>query len=985
MIASIAQKRLREVLMIDSINTSQPDFLATHVPFRTIKVIRGLKNETGAETISEDSIYSRYFDAIEMRDKHQFIVVEGSSGSGKSHFIRWIHAKLSSSENNTDVVMLIRRSDNTLKGTIKQLLEIPEIQNIKNRDAHERLVKANQAISEQKFKDSIYQSFLVEIKNDEKESDLTNVQKKNLIALLSNSLFEERMMKAGGPIDRIFRKVASTSGIATQDALFFENDFILNTDFGEELNYNGADRKAIKMANSLIPDESGDSMAAIVCSYLNSLVENVIQSCAGIEPGDFQQIFKEIRQELYRQGKRLTLLIEDITSFTGINQALLNALITEHTGLNEADHLCRLLSVIGTTTQYYEEFRSNYKDRITMQITIEDGTIGNNDDDLYQFVAKYLNAMSLEYADVKTWYESGALDTEYPVHEFGYAWSDFYEYQGKRIDLYPFTKQAIKNLYMSMGDHKTPRYIIRDIIEPAVNEIIYDKKQFLLFLRDKKYRLNGSDESQVMSIIGNMSFENDTQKIEYRARVLSLLNFWGNGTFSSNEKEISGISRKFFDEFGLTEFSNCVGANRQGPTIVEPPLTPTDPSVTKTLPQKYLDFEKAINEWHFDGKIFPSARGELRDAICSFVFSSVNWQQEGIPLDLKRMVETSTYTLVAIERQERAIEKGLVILKDNDETYSLLKCFNRWLYLGKKSWNYASYSNGADISAASDLYFVTLWLERNKEHFVQVIKGYKNDSSVPEYVKCAMVLDIYSKIFNEDICVKKYSDVSIDSLIVPVKTKKLLNGHTQAWLSVRDLLLDNKKAEEIHQVVLNYFNLIQGVSIASKYILQMSSLDEAFRSVRKDHGSIQIQEKSKFPKMSEIERHYENITSKLSQVMVDELTEAKKKAEKVLAFWEYDFDVDLDATDIRDLMNDIKNFYTEAELYGIAIEYRYETAEKYKENASEIVSALRILTTDFSSEAILDVICAFSSNPLKTIDSFIAYLNQVETDVSTVY
>jgi hypothetical protein len=382
--------------------------------------------------------------------------------------------------------MLIRRSDNTLKGTIKQLLEIPEIQNIKNRDAYERLVKANQAISEQKFKDSIYQSFLVEIKNDEQESDLTNVQKKNLIALLSNSLFEERMMKAGGPIDRIFRKVASTSGIATQDALFFENDFILNTDFGEELNYNGADRKAIKMANSLIPDESGDSMAAIVCSYLNSLVENVIQSCAGIEPGDFQQIFKEIRQELYRQGKNLTLLIEDITSFTGINQALLNALITEHTGLNETDHLCRLLSVIGTTTQYYEEFRSNYKDRITMQITIEDGTIGNNDDDLYQFVAKYLNAMSLEYADIKTWYEAGALDTEYPVHEFGYEWSDFYEYRGKRIDLYPFTKQAIKNLYMSMGDHKTPRYIIRDIIEPAVNEIIYDKTQFLLFLRDKK-------------------------------------------------------------------------------------------------------------------------------------------------------------------------------------------------------------------------------------------------------------------------------------------------------------------------------------------------------------------------------------------------------------------------------------------------------------------------------------------------------------------
>lgn len=136
---------------------------------------------------------------------------------------------------------------------------------------------------------------------------------------------------------------------------------------------------------------------------MNSFVETVIQTSAGIEPGDFQQIFKEIRQELKRKGKNLILLIEDITSFTGVNQALLNALVTGHTGSNEVDNLCRLISVVGTTTQYYNQFRDNYRDRITKQITIHDGVIGENKNDLVQFVAKYLNAISLDSEVLDEW------------------------------------------------------------------------------------------------------------------------------------------------------------------------------------------------------------------------------------------------------------------------------------------------------------------------------------------------------------------------------------------------------------------------------------------------------------------------------------------------------------------------------------------------------------------------------------------------------
>ena len=143
---SVAKTRLKEVIEVDSILSKESDFLLTHVPFRKIKVRNGLKIDSLSEYLSEESFFEKYFVDHANFNSHQFIIVEGSSGTGKSHFIRWINAKLSNCE--TDVVILIRRDDNTLKGTIKQLLNVDEIKNLKNKDTYERLVKANKTISD---------------------------------------------------------------------------------------------------------------------------------------------------------------------------------------------------------------------------------------------------------------------------------------------------------------------------------------------------------------------------------------------------------------------------------------------------------------------------------------------------------------------------------------------------------------------------------------------------------------------------------------------------------------------------------------------------------------------------------------------------------------------------------------------------------------------------------------------------------------------
>lgn len=132
---AIAKERRNDILKVDSINSSNADFMITHVPFRKICVRENLQSNI-SEHLSEEEIYSKFFANSDVYNRHQFIIVEGSSGSGKSHFIRWLNAKLQPVvDAGTDVVLLIRRSDNTLKGTIKQLLNIDAVRNIKNKDA----------------------------------------------------------------------------------------------------------------------------------------------------------------------------------------------------------------------------------------------------------------------------------------------------------------------------------------------------------------------------------------------------------------------------------------------------------------------------------------------------------------------------------------------------------------------------------------------------------------------------------------------------------------------------------------------------------------------------------------------------------------------------------------------------------------------------------------------------------------------------------
>ena len=60
------------------------------------------------------------------------------------------------------------------------------------------------------------------------------------------------------------------------------------------------------------------------------------------------------------------------------------------------------------------------------------------------------------------------------------VWDKIEIAKGKELSLFPFTKKAISNLYMCIlqPDYRTPRYLLRDVIERSMRNYLFKKESF---------------------------------------------------------------------------------------------------------------------------------------------------------------------------------------------------------------------------------------------------------------------------------------------------------------------------------------------------------------------------------------------------------------------------------------------------------------------------------------------------------------------------
>lgn len=985
--SEIAKERISYVARPDSITTSEGDFLATHVAIKKLKVLEKFDiAPTSGKSFSEEDIFKKYI--LNPEDRHQFIAIYGQSGTGKSHLIRWFAARYEQSKHKDEVVLFIRRSDNTLKGTIRQLLEKPEVQGISNKEIYERLVKASVSVEENKLKDLIYHNFIIEIDHDLDDHDiqLGNVMKRKVVAFLNNEIVHDFLLRKKGPIERMYSKIAEHSTVDRDTIAQFEKeDFLVSQDLYESIQRAGGDRKAERLALELLSDEKGATTAKKIADYLNQFRNDVIQRCAGIEPGDFKQIFLDIRKELFRLDKKLTLFIEDVTSFTGVDTALLDALIEEHTGKRDGGSLCRISSVVGTTNNYLQHnFKDNHKDRITKYVYIPSDVL--DEDGLYEFVARYVNTMSLNEDIISDWVNGHANPEDYPIHDVveGKNWEYINVGHEKKINIYPFTKNSILYFYNNVLEkgHQTPRYIIRDIIEPVVRDAIFNKENF------------PSIDVKIVNVNTTLSFRIHSQVDDQDAadRLLKFMSVWGNGTPDQYEENgkiyISAISKDMYDDFSFpvlqmdkveapkTSPQKKVSNNATTPKVTsEVSVDAYEIVVPAAKIKKVNDANTLLTKWTNEKKIDISAtvgaagtvHSAIYDEIPDYLFTAINWQVEGISMDNARKVKDSAVLLVALEGQTK--KEGLYVLPANWNSINIILAFIRWKEYGNKSWNYPD----ADF----DAYLITTWTEAIKKTLVTKVSEYKSGIET-KYIEAAVSAEIYRTILAGEFREKSLKNFNLQTLFASKPNKATSNSHCSEWKSLVSVMSQKSADVNNQQTVRRYFNIGQG-GASTNVVLDAIALSKVFGKVKKSRLIIEPEEKQNDDRIKQRRDAYtflNDIEERIESVAKSELENGKAKLQRI-----YDTfgDNEIGEDELTEFISRVKKFYEEANKAQVNVK---EISLDGIKKVSILEKAISDIAAVLDEDDPLTIIMAFSGDPVTTIKPLIDIIDALETVIA---
>lgn len=985
--SEIAKERISYVARPDSITTSEGDFLATHVAIKKLKVLEKFDiAPTGGKSFSEEDIFKKYI--LNPEDRHQFVAIYGQSGTGKSHLIRWFAARYEQNKPKDEVVLFIRRSDNTLKGTIRQLLEKPEVQGISNKEIYDRLVKASVSVEENKLKDLIYHNFIIEIDHDLDDHDiqLGNVMKRKVVAFLNNEIVHDFLLRKKGPIERMYSKIAEHSTVDRDTIAQFEKeDFLVSQDLYESIQRAGADRKAERLALELLSDEKGATTAKKIADYLNQFRNDVIQRCAGIEPGDFKQIFLDIRKELFRLDKKLTLFIEDVTSFTGVDTALLDALIEEHTGKRDGGSLCRISSVVGTTNNYLQHnFKDNHKDRITKYVYIPSDVL--DEDGLYEFVARYVNTMSLNEDIISDWVNGHANPEDYPIHDVveGKNWEYINVGHEKKINIYPFTKNSILYFYNNVLEkgHQTPRYIIRDIIEPVVRDAIFNKENFL------------SIDVKIVNVNTTLSFRIHSQVDDQdaAARLLKFMSVWGNGTPDQYEENgkiyISAISKDMYDDFSFpvlqmdkveapkTSPQKKVSNNATTPKVTsEVSVDACEIVVPAAKIKKVNDANTLLTKWTNEKKIDISAtvgaagtvHSAIYDEIPDYLFTAINWQVEGISMDNARKVKDSAVLLVALEGQTK--KEGLYVLPANWNSINIILAFIRWKEYGNKSWNYPD----ADF----DAYLITTWTEAIKKTLVTKVSEYKSGIET-KYIEAAVSAEIYRTILAGEFREKSLKNFNLQTLFASKPNKATSNSHCSEWKSLVSVMSQKSADVNNQQTVRRYFNIGQG-GASTNVVLDAIALSKVFGKVKKSRLIIEPEEKQNDDRIKQRRDAYtflNDIEERIESVAKSELENGKAKLQRI-----YDAfgDNEIGEDELTEFISRVKKFYEEANKAQVNVK---EISLDGIKKVSILEKAISDIAAVLDEDDPLTIIMAFSGDPVTTIKPLIDIIDALETVIA---
>mgnify|MGYP000937373412 CR=1 FL=1 len=971
------RQRIDDIIQTDVLINEEYDFLATHIPFKKLSVQKSGRTDARAETLSETEVFDNL--VINPDNNHRFIIIRGDNGAGKSHLIRWLRAKIGSTNQfENEHVVFIRRIENNLQGAMKQLLHQGVVTDPEQRQRFEKFVDASQAKSKQELKLNIFFGFVAKVESDENDLYFSKGRRRRIASLLKNEYVQEYLLAADGPIERFYDSIFSphTKG-AKGEIMFLAEDFI------------GMDELFGKITDNRIKTEfrkvTQQEDALKLAEYLNGFSESVVQSLANVVQGDMASLIRDLRVDLKKRGKSLIILIEDLTTFTGIQAELVNVLSTAHGG--EYSELCRVTSIIGITNSYYESyFLGNFQDRVTHQITINQESY-NDSDTLAKMAAKYINAAYLSVEEVKDWHENGARPELLPYRTWepkNFLWESV-EVDGRSFSIFPFTKNALNRLFDNLPEGaKTPRFFLRDIIRSHLTSWI-----------DFQLKLGSfPDMNQLHSYVTNLPLAYDSRILNSsfseseQKRLRYLFSIWGKNNIEMVDREgsslIGGLPIAFFDLLGFVDIqrlgievikdieTDLPDDDRQVEEELEPEniekISPQEDLMQKTL--------KDIRSWR-QNKTNLAFSANLRDIIKDFLVDAINWQSLGVPAYLvSNELRTSRSIYIEGQSQRGLSKEQALIVITREEGYELLIALCHWRY-PERTWKF---EEGPYMQ-----YQAISWLEKVKPMLVNKLMGLPTHTPEEimewslslEYLRLAINGHLNSQMTDKNLLYKIFNKEVTKSTSRCVRTDQLWNRlQERTNISKKNVYETNLKLlEEFYQPIMG--SILQ----SSKAIFyDREKIDSVFAKIdfhNMDTSELLNRDTSDLsgPRKETIEelkivlpqlinaidqdvKEYKDVISKLRDKLGNELNEQTwSNASKAG----------------RDFLNTIS-------FYGLYVDNKYQILLSKMNNDRKELSRIASFTNELDDATFHEKVLFFSENPNKSLVEVFSLLESIEKE-----
>lgn len=793
-------KRIKEVIKVTADTASNADFLATHVPFTN------LYDALSERNISEIELLNDYL--LSDNDEHKFLLIQGNNGTGKSHLIRWLKEKYEKEINTSkDIVLIISRSHNTLKDALKQILESGIFPEEVIADELRDFRNARNSMTGEELKKTINFNITLEIDLDKDKDNLPLAKRyrRQLKVFLENEYIQNKFIfSKDGPIVRIQNKIEQKDQNEISNDLpeFKIEDFLIKV---EDLNAlsrgeNRADNNVIRLAEALVSPSKGEQLSADIINYLNSKVASVIQRSVKLSSTNFKQIFANLRTTLKKNDSTLTLFIEDINSFTGIDEALIEVVLTDHKAIGNEQY-CKLTSIVGSTTDFYEnKLNDSIKERILKNVYIRESSILGTADNIAKFVSKYINAINLPKEALESWYENGAKDEELPIYSECPEWCKV-QFNEFMLPIEPFNQNALHNLYKTLSiEKRTPRQVLNSIVAPISqywfllgNEILLDEKNF----NDGFINMPTWSNNMQMRINENYGHDNLIERS-------ILFRVWGNGTAEISEDAVGGVSEDVFKYFNIP-FNFNVTKSTNAPEKVLGTIIKADVEVRKNIEienQELQEKEEELLNWRDkNGQL--KSHSMLRDLVKDFIYATFDSSEFSIsPLFAEELI--SVKKRINIEGQTTNIDDGILIER-NTKNFDFLNSLLYFNYSGKKTWDFEDSDYHLSIALA--------WIQANKLIIANKILNCDNIFDSHDLAKRNLTALYYINLINGNIP----KNISKNELIVRLLRPLKINGdnhvHSKEWYTFKGKI---NKFDNIYSQVKSLYYITVGTKDEQK-------------------------------------------------------------------------------------------------------------------------------------------------------------------------